>query len=84
MSRFRDPKTPEEWQWAVDAAAAARAIFDCKLYGLLEGGPEIDADRCDQILKRGAARGITPSAPAESLALDFIWTWNSGRIERTA
>ena len=65
------PKTPREWQEAVDAAAAARAVADCKMYGLIEGGPEINVARCDQILDAGRARRIFPSRSAADLAVEF-------------
>lgn len=70
--RTRDPKTKEEWQEAVDAASACRAIADCKAYGLLDGGPVINAERCDEILTRGAALGVMPTAPAKELAVELI------------
>jgi hypothetical protein len=70
--RKRDPHTPAEWQEAVDGAAAARAIADCKMYGLLEGGPEINLARCDSILERGRRRGVFPSRPVTELAVAFI------------
>lgn len=56
----RDPETPEEWQEAVDVAAFLRMLHDCKLYGLIEGGPETNIDRCDDILERGSSMGIRP------------------------
>jgi len=68
----RDPKSTAEWQEAVDAAAGLRALADCKMYGLIEGGPEIDVARCDEILERGRARGVRPSAPARDLAIEII------------
>ena len=70
--KFQLPQTDDEWQGAVDAAAACRMIHDCKLYGLLEGGPLIHADRCDYILERGAEHGILPSDRAEDLAVALI------------
>jgi hypothetical protein len=72
----RNPKTQEEWQEAVDAAAAARAIADCKMYGLIEGGPEINVRRCDEILWRGQKRGVTPSRPASELAIRLFRAMN--------
>lgn len=75
--RRRDPRTAAEWQQAVDAAAAWRALEDCKMYGLLEGGPTVDVERCDSILERGAARGVRPSKPATELALEYLQAWNA-------
>lgn len=76
--RWPDPKTPAEWQEAVDAAAACRAIADCKMYGLLEGGPEINVARCDEILGRGRRRGVHPSSSVRELALEMVRQVNGG------
>jgi hypothetical protein len=67
-----DPETREEWQEAVDVAVGARAIADCKMYGLLEGGPEVDVDRCDEIIERGRQRGVLPSRTVVELAAEII------------
>jgi hypothetical protein len=67
----RDPQTPEEWQEAVDAAAGARALADCAMYGLITG-PDVDVARCDNILERGAALGVRPSRKATDLAVGLI------------
>jgi hypothetical protein len=71
------PKTPDQWQEAVDAAAAARTIADCMMYGLLAGGPAIDVARCDLILARGRKRGVLPSAPRIELAMDLVQQLNA-------
>jgi len=71
-----NPKTREEWQAAVNAAAALRALTDCKLYGLIAGGPEIDVERCDQLLAKAEALGIRPNAPVDTLAVDFVREYN--------
>ena len=41
-----DPKAPEEWQAAADAADALLRLDSARMYGLVTGGPEVDADRC--------------------------------------
>lgn len=69
---WRDPKTPEEWQEAVNLATGLRALADCKMYGLLEGGPGVDVARCDDIVERGLALGVVPSAPAAELAIEIV------------
>jgi hypothetical protein len=73
---MKNPRTPKEWQEAVDMAAAARAIADCKMYGLLKGGPEIDIARCDEILERGRKRGFRPSRPVPILAVEMVSAMN--------
>lgn len=73
----RDPKTRAEWQKAVDGAAGFRAIADCMMYGLLQGGPKINVGRCDEILAEGAKRGVRPSASDEDLAVRLACEINS-------
>lgn len=65
-----DPRTPEEWQEAVDAAWAALALDSLIQYGLLEaegGGLLVNTDRCREILERGLAIGITPAQEASDV-----------------
>jgi hypothetical protein len=73
----RNPVTRAEWQDAVDSAAAVRAVADCKMYGLIKGGPQIDIHRCDEILEAGKRRGVIPSKPAPQLAIEFIAAINA-------
>jgi len=72
----KEPQTPEDWQRAVDAAAGARALADCMMYGLVTG-PTIDVARCDGLLERGAALGIRPSRSAVELAIELVHEINS-------
>ena len=72
----RDPKTPAEWQDAVDAAEFCLLLDSARQYGLIEGGPVIHADRCAEILKRGKRKGYFP-ASAEQLLDKF-----AERVER--
>ena len=52
-----EPTTPEEWQLVVDAAAGFRCIAECRMYGLMKGGPEIDVQNCVHFMARGAELG---------------------------
>ena len=54
----RDPRTTAEWKHAADLAYTLLVIEDCKMYGLVEGGPAIDRDRCFDITFRARQRGI--------------------------
>jgi hypothetical protein len=54
----RDPRTPAEWKHAADLAYTLLAIEDCKMYGLVEGGPVIDIERCEVLIERAKMRGI--------------------------
>jgi hypothetical protein len=56
----RDPRTPAEWQAAVDAAEACLLLESARLYCLVVGGPGVDVRRCESILERGRAQGIVP------------------------
>jgi hypothetical protein len=55
-----DPESREEWQAAADAAHFYLALDGCRQYGLVEGGPTIDVDRCLEMLDKAKAIGITP------------------------
>lgn len=66
---MKDPKTPAEWQEAVNQAEFFRLLYDAKLYGLITGGPRINAARCDEILERGRARGYRPLPQPQLLEL---------------
>jgi len=59
-----EPSTPSEWQGAVDAASALLCLESARQYGLVEGGPLVNGDRCREILAQGAARGFTPAPDA--------------------
>lgn len=54
------PVTPDEWQTAVDAAEALLRLESARLYGLVNGGPGVNAERCEQLLSAGRKRGIRP------------------------
>lgn len=61
---MRDPETPAEWQEAVDSAYAWIAFESARIYGLVEGGPDVDIERCAEILAAGAERGYRPADDA--------------------
>lgn len=61
MPTPRNPRTPQEWQEAVDAADILLGLEAARLYGLVTGGPVIDVERCDEILRRGRLRGYVPT-----------------------
>lgn len=57
----KNPRTRGEWQDAADAAYAMLALDAARQYWIVEGGPEIDKERCVEILRLAKRRGITPS-----------------------
>ena len=57
--------SPEEWQNAADAADALLEIDSARIYGLVTGGPEIDAERCWELVHRAKElHGIEPREDA--------------------
>jgi hypothetical protein len=71
--RGRVPSTPAEWQDAVDAANALLLIDAAKAYGLVTGGPDVNIERCEDILARGLSRGIRPR---HGSAEEYTRQWN--------
>ena len=79
-----EPTTPEEWQLVVDAAAGFRCIAECRMYGLMKGGPEIDVQNCAGL--KSTCRTVSTSwraapswatLPPHQLALAMISVWNA-------
>ncbi len=60
-----EPSTPAEWQDAVDAAQLLLLIDSARQYGLIDGGPAVDVERCVQVLEVGKARGYRPAPDAK-------------------
>ncbi|MEP7304183.1 MAG: hypothetical protein ABJA98_01570 [Acidobacteriota bacterium] len=59
--KTRNPRTPAEWQAAVNAAEALLLLQSARLYGLLLAcGPKVHVARCEQILAQGRARQVVP------------------------
>ena len=59
--RPHDPRTPAEWQDAVDWAETLLRVESARQYGLITYDATIDVDRCRAILDRGRARGTRPT-----------------------
>ncbi len=68
------PITEADWQMAVDAAAACLSIESARQFGLIIGGPEVDIERCTQIVAQGIDLGITASPGA---AARYVGEWNA-------
>jgi hypothetical protein len=67
--KVEDPQTSGEWQDAVNMAEFLLLIDSCKQYGLLSGGPVINAHRCAKMLKLGRARGVFPASNEKLMEL---------------
>lgn len=60
----KEPNSPAEWQGAVDVAYVMLLIDSAKLYGLVSGGPEVNVERAQDIIRRGEELGVVPSPNA--------------------
>lgn len=52
------------WQVLVDGAEGALALDSARKFGLVTGGPEVNIERCEQILREGLSHGYRPSTDA--------------------
>ncbi len=58
---MREPRTPEEWQEAVDSASLHLLIDAGEKYGLVYRSSLVaNAERCEAILARGRELGYRP------------------------
>lgn len=67
------PQTTQEWQEAVDIAHVWLLVDSARQYGLVTGGPEIDVNRCLELLEQGRQQGILPSPDAISQSGRAEW-----------
>lgn len=61
---MREPVTDMEWQDAVDAAEFALHLESARHFGVVEGCPEVDVARAEDLLARGRRRGVFPTPNA--------------------
>lgn len=76
----RNPKNNREWQEAADLAEVYLKIDSAHQYGLIEGAPDIDIERCEKILKLAARRHIKPDPEALTKYLQGMRTTTGGRL----
>lgn len=67
------PVTADEWQAVVDQATALLHVDSARQYGLITGGPNVNVERCCEIVREAELRGIRPSPRAIE---DFVRAWN--------
>jgi hypothetical protein len=60
----RGRRSRRQWQDLVDLAHAGLALDSARQYGLIEGGPVINQNRCIELLRAGEKRGYRPSPDA--------------------
>ncbi|PLS87257.1 MAG: hypothetical protein CYG60_02855 [Actinobacteria bacterium] len=81
VSPPNDPRTPEEWQAACDAADALLKLDAARIYGLLSRGPEVDAERCWEIVHHARElHGIEPSEDAVEKLVAELGAWRTAAI----
>jgi hypothetical protein len=68
-----NPRTPDQWQQAVDLAEGALLFHSARLCGLVAGGPKINVRRCRKVIQKGRGRGVFPTpAAAEKFVADLL------------
>lgn len=55
---FVDPVTDQEWQQVVNNIEVLELIDSARSYGLIKGGPEINRERCDELMAKAREKGI--------------------------
>lgn len=73
MNEFQEPETLEDWQEAADLATTCLALESTRQFGLIEGGPDINVERCEDLLAGAAALGIEPREDAIERCLSLIY-----------
>jgi hypothetical protein len=61
---YSDPQTLAQWQEAADAAVGCLALESARLYGFVTGGPDVNVERCTQIIERAREFGVHPNDEA--------------------
>jgi hypothetical protein len=59
-----NPTTFDECQNAVDAAKALRPLHGFRDFCSVVAGPQVDVERCDEVLERGRQLGVGPNPDA--------------------
>ena len=62
--QYPEPETLAEWQDAVDLAEVYLQLDSARAYGLVIGGPAVNVQRCEDLLRRALAFNIRPAADA--------------------
>jgi hypothetical protein len=61
LKKVEDPQTKEQWQEAANLAEFCLLLDSARQYGLVTGGPEVNLDRCEEIIAKARKRGIFPA-----------------------
>jgi len=74
MPEHVNPSTPAEWQEAVSLAEFHLLLHSAQCYGLVTGGPQVNVERCEDILTLGRKMGYVPANDvAERYAPLLAW-----------
>lgn len=81
----REPLNDDEWQdaiWqdAVNIAEALLLFVSAQQYGLITGSPSVNVTRCEEILRRGRARGVLPRRARVDKIVDAVVRGGGGRL----
>jgi hypothetical protein len=69
------PKTPQQWQEAVNLAELYSRVDAAVKYGFVEFTGTINLDRCHEMLERGRKRGVYPvQAQVDELLRQLVLT----------
>ncbi len=68
-----EPQTLDDWQDVADLSTTYLALESARQYGLIEGGPEVNVERCEELLAGAAALGIEPRDDAIERCLSLIY-----------
>ena len=58
---MKEPKTREEWQEVTDMCHFYLLLDSARQYGLVDGGPQINVKRCEQLFSKATRLGFSPS-----------------------
>ena len=72
---MQDPETNFEWQLAMDLAHGALMLDSARQYGLVNGGPQVNVERCEQIYSAARKKGVLPSSDSVE---KFVMACQSG------
>lgn len=69
---MKEPKTPQEWQDAADAAEVALALRDAHVYGMIAFDPKVDVERCTGTLEVARELGVQPKGDVIARFVDAV------------
>jgi hypothetical protein len=64
-----DPRTPQEWQEAVNLAELYLILNSAEVFGLVTEGPRVNVERCEDLIKMGRERGYIPAGDLAECSL---------------